>query len=80
MTVTPMHKPEADAPAVIGPAPYVTQEVAAVITGYSVKAIIRKRQEGHWIEGREWIRAPDGKPLISIEGYRRWVERSGKKR
>ena len=42
---------------IVGPAPYVTQEVAAVITGYSVKAIIRKREEGHWLEGREWVRA-----------------------
>jgi hypothetical protein len=79
MSTTTTHKPD-DLAAIVGPAPYVTQEVAAQITGYSVKAIIRKRQDGHWLEGREWVRAPDGKPLISIEGYRRWVERTGKKR
>lgn len=53
---------------------YVTQEVASLATGYSVKAIERKREDGVWVEGREWIRAPDGRPLISIEGFNRWVE------
>lgn len=68
-----------DAPAVIAPGPYVTQELAAQLTGYTVKAIERKRIDGIWVEGREWIRAPDGRPLISIEGFRRWVERNGKR-
>lgn len=62
-------------PVLIQPiAGYVTQEVASMATGYSVKAIERKREEGVWVEGREWIRAPDGKPLISIEGFNKWAE------
>lgn len=61
----------------IGPplAPYVTIMVASSITGYSTKAIRRKIEEGVWLEGREFRRAPDGHVLISLKGYQQWVER-----
>lgn len=59
---------------VTGLAPYVLLEVAEAATGYSVKAMRRKIEEGIWQEGREWYKAPDGHVLISIEGYRKWVE------
>lgn len=58
----------------VRPAPYVTIPLAVAITGYTVKAIERKIERGDWLEGREWKKAPDGHRLISIEGYRRWVE------
>lgn len=56
------------------PRRYVTADVASVVTGYSPKAMERKRQEGVWVEGREWVRAPDGRILYDLEGYERWVE------
>jgi hypothetical protein len=27
------------------------------------------------VEGQVWRRAPDGRILIDMEGYRRWVEK-----
>lgn len=55
-------------------APYVTIERFSQITGYSEKAIRRKIEDGKWLEGREWKKAPDGHVLISVRGYVRWVE------
>lgn len=57
---------------------YVRPEVFEAISGYTVKAIERKRESGVWTEGNEWVRAPDGNILISIEGYNSWA-RSGSK-
>jgi hypothetical protein len=62
------------APIVIGPAPYVVIHLAARITGLSEKAIRRKIEEGVWLEGREYIRGPDGHIYISLKGYTAWVE------
>lgn len=56
-------------------APYVTIELAASLTGYTQLAIEKKIEKGVWVEGREWKKAPDGRRLISLEGYKRWVER-----
>lgn len=63
------------AEAVLAPCRYVTADVAAVVTGYTAKAMERKRQDGIWLEGREWVKAPDGRILYDLEGYERWVER-----
>ncbi|RVU45649.1 excisionase [Rubrivivax rivuli] len=56
-------------------APYVVLKKAEEITGYTVKAMERKIERGEWVEGREWRKAPDGRRLLSVEGYRAWVER-----
>lgn len=56
-------------------APYVLIPKAAEITGYTRRAIEDKIAKGVWIEGREWVKAPDGHRLISIKGYQAWVER-----
>lgn len=56
------------------PAPYVVIDLAATITGLSTKAIRRKIEDGIWIKGREYRRAPDGRIYISIKGYTQWVE------
>jgi hypothetical protein len=48
--------------------------LATAMTGYTVKAMRRKIERGEWIEGRVWIRAPDGRILISIAGFEKWVE------
>lgn len=60
----------------VAPAPYVTVPLAAAITGLSEKAIRRKIEDGKWVEGREYRRAPDGGVFISIKGYQQWVERA----
>jgi hypothetical protein len=57
---------------------YVTVPLAAALTGLSEKAIRRKIEEGKWIEGREYRRAPDGGIFISMTGYQRWVEQQVK--
>ncbi len=44
------------------------------LTGYTQKAVRRKIEEGHWIEGREYRRAPDGHILVDMQGYEKWVE------
>lgn len=56
-------------------APYVLIKRAAELTGYTPRAIEEKIAKGVWLEGREWIKAPDGRRLISMEGFARWVER-----
>lgn len=59
----------------VAPAPFVLIPLAATITGYSVKAIRRKIADGVWIENREYVKAPDGRVLISLRGYAQWVAR-----
>lgn len=55
--------------------PYVKIPLAAKLTGYSQKAIRRKIESGVWVEGQQFRRAPDGRILVSLDGYRQWVER-----
>src|SRR5277367_1321744 len=63
-----------DAPIVVGTARYVLLPLANLLTGYSVKAMERKIERGDWQEGKVWRRAPDGRILIDVVGYQRWVE------
>src|SRR5277367_4328249 len=63
-----------DAPIVVGTARYVLLPLANLLTGYSVKAMERKIERGDWQEGKVWRRAPDGRILIDVLGYQRWVE------
>jgi hypothetical protein len=53
---------------------YVLLKLAAQATGYTVKAMERKIERGDWIEGKVWVRAPDGRILIDMQGFQRWVE------
>jgi hypothetical protein len=53
---------------------WVTINKAAELSGYSPKAIRRKQARGIWLEGDIWVKAPDGRILISIEGIERWAE------
>jgi hypothetical protein len=57
---------------------YVLIPKAAEITGYTPRAIELKIARGVWVEGREWVKAPDGHRMISLEGYRKWVEAGNK--
>jgi hypothetical protein len=53
---------------------YLTIDKFSAESGYTKEAIRSKIKRGQWLEGREWIKAPDGRNLISVEGYERWVE------
>ncbi|SOD42605.1 hypothetical protein SAMN06298226_2956 [Nitrosovibrio sp. Nv4] len=44
------------------------------LTGYTEDAVRTKIKRGAWLQNRVWRKAPDGRILISIEGYRDWVE------
>jgi hypothetical protein len=55
-------------------APYVTLELFATISGYTEKAVRRKLEEGVWVVGREVVKAPDGRILVSLHGFARWAE------
>ena len=52
---------------------YVTLELFAEMSGYSRKAIERKIEDGVFLEGREYRRAPDGRLLIDLQGFEKWV-------
>ncbi len=66
--------PDIERPIVLAPARYVLLPLANLLTGYSVKAMQRKIERGDWVEGRVWRHAPDGRILIDLEGYQKWVE------
>jgi hypothetical protein len=53
---------------------YVRIPVFEALTGYTVKAIQKKIEEGKWLEGREYRKAPDGHIVVDLEGYEKWVE------
>jgi hypothetical protein len=63
-----------DVPIVVSTSRYVLLPLANLLTGYSVKAMERKIERGDWQEGKVWKRAPDGRILIDVLGYQRWVE------
>lgn len=46
-------------------------------TGYTPKAIQRKIEDGKWIEGRMYRRAPDGHITVNLQEYYRWVNGAG---
>jgi putative transposase len=41
---------------------------------YTIKAMERKIERGDWQEGKVWKRGPDGRILIDMVGYQKWVE------
>lgn len=65
---------DANAGAIAPTARYVLLPLANLLTGYSVKAMQRKIERGDWQEGKVWRRAPDGRIVIDVVGYQRWVE------
>ena len=42
-------------------------------SGYSEKAVARKIEDGVWVEGCEYVRAPDGRLLIDMGGFEKWA-------
>ena len=65
---------DAMASASVLPARYVLMHLATNLTGYTVKAMQRKIERGDWAEGRVWKHAPDGRIVIDLVGYQRWIE------
>lgn len=57
----------------VAPARFVRIPLAADLTGFTVEAIETKVKRGVWLEGKEYIRAPDKSVLIDMEGYERWA-------
>lgn len=46
----------------------------AKLTGYTEKAIRRKIEDGVWLQGKHYRRAPDGRITFDLQEYYRWVE------
>jgi len=63
-------------PPVVVPSRYVLLSLAAVVTGYTIKAMQRKIERGDWVEGKVWRHAPDGRIVIDLVGYQKWVEKT----
>lgn len=53
---------------------YVLIRLFCASTGYTEKAVRRKIQSGVWLQGQVWRKAPDGRILMDMEGYNKWVE------
>lgn len=58
-------------------AKYVTIKKFEELTGYSEKAVRMKIEEGVFMQGRQWHKAPDGRVLIDMEGYESWANPRG---
>jgi len=58
----------------VAPARYVLLPLVSLLTGYSVKAMERKIERGDWQQDKIWRRAPDGRIVIDLVGYQKWVE------
>jgi hypothetical protein len=69
-----MSNRQTDQPVVVAPAQYVLLPLASLLTGYSVKAMERKIERGDWHQDKVWRRAPDGRIVIDLIGYQKWVE------
>lgn len=44
------------------------------LTGYSEKAVRRKIEDGVWLQGKHFRRAPDGRITMNLQAYYEWVE------
>lgn len=44
------------------------------LTGYTEKAIKANIQKGLWCENRVWRKALDGRVMINVEAFNKWVE------
>ncbi len=53
---------------------YVTISKFAELSGYTQVAIRSKIRDGIWRKDMEWRKAPDGRVLIDVDGYHRWVD------
>jgi hypothetical protein len=56
---------------------YVTIKRFAELSGYSEAAVRQKIHTGVWLIDHVWVKAPDGRILIDIQAFERWVEKQG---
>jgi len=60
-------------PIYVAPARRCLAVIASAALGYTLKALDRKREEGYWLEGVHWHRAPDGRIFYDIEEITAWA-------
>jgi hypothetical protein len=53
---------------------YLTIPKFSAESGYTEDAVRTKIRDGIWPEKLVWLKAPDGRILIDIEGYKEWAE------
>jgi chromatin remodeling complex protein RSC6 len=58
---------------------FITIKKFSNLSGYTEKAIQRKIESHIWIEGQQYIRAPDNRTLIDIQGYEKWAAKQQSK-
>jgi len=46
----------------------------SALTGYTEKAVRRKVEDGVWINGKHYRKAPDGRITMNLQEYYKWVE------
>ena len=56
------------------PVRYLTIPKFAAESGYTEDAVRTKIRDGIWPEKLVWLKAPDGRILIDVEGYNEWAE------
>lgn len=54
--------------------PWVTIKKFVELTGYSEDAVRAKIKTGVWRQGEHLAKAPDGRILMNLQAYNRWVE------
>ena len=59
---------------VVEAARYRRIKAAAAAMGDTPKALERRIEEGIWLEGREYRRAPNGAIYVDMKGVEKWVE------
>jgi hypothetical protein len=52
---------------------YVTIDKFSEASGYTAEAVRSKIKRGDWLEGKVFIKAPDGRVLIITEGFEQWA-------
>src|SRR5574343_228768 len=53
---------------------FCTVKRYAELSGYTERAIESKISRGDWTYGRQYVRAPDGRIFVSIEGVEKWLQ------
>jgi len=53
---------------------WVRAKIIVAIFGYSQDAIAKKRQQGIWLEGKVWRKAPDNTLMYSPDAIDNWIE------
>lgn len=58
------------------PPQWILIPLFASLTGYSEKAVRRKIEDGVWLSGKHFKKAPDGRITMNLQEYYKWVEQS----